>query len=176
MTKQNAKGQKQILEENKSTIFYYRAMTFVAVGVYTFALWLLFNTYSTTDKVLLWLSVALLLACNYFLAWMARPTEEDGQTVDVGCDLNMEGGLAEHVKDGIILVSASLLLSSISSYFWLLLLLGPVRAMQMLWSSVIGPYLSSSSAPEVTEEEQQILDKRAAKKARQRDLRMRRGW
>jgi len=161
------------LEENKSTIFYYRAMTSVAIGVYTFSLWLLFNTYSTTDKVLLWLSAAVLLACNWFLAWMARPSPEEPALA--GCDLNMEGGLAEHVKDVVILVSASLLLSCISSFFWLLLLLGPARALQLLWSGVLAPYFFSAG-PEVSAEEQEVLDKRAAKKARQRDLRMRRGW
>ena len=38
------------------------------------------------------------MACNRFLSSMARTKmSEEGQLLDEGCDLNMEGGLAEYV-------------------------------------------------------------------------------
>ena len=54
-------------------------------------------------------------------------TTPDGQLLDPGVDLNMQQGLAEHIKDMIILTSATQGLSIISNYLWLLLLGAPVR-------------------------------------------------
>ena len=51
LQKEKTKGQKQILEENASTVFYYRVMSLVAVAVYMACCWLLFNLYSSTDQV-----------------------------------------------------------------------------------------------------------------------------
>merc|ERR1719195_2501742 len=109
-----------------------------------------------------------LIGCNYFMSFMAKPSESEE---DVG-DLNMEGGIAEHVKDVIILTSLSTVLAAFSSYFWLLLLLAPGRAFQMLWSSILAPWIFSSDQPEVSEEEDELMKKRAAKKQRKQDLRM----
>lgn len=49
--KEKSKGQKQVLEENASTLFFYRAMSLGATGIYMFCCWLLFNNYSATDQV-----------------------------------------------------------------------------------------------------------------------------
>jgi hypothetical protein len=53
----------------------------------------------------------------------------------------MEGGLADHVKDLIILTAGSQALSLVSTWLWLLLLLAPLRALYKLWTGVIGPWI-----------------------------------
>lgn len=64
-----------------------------------------------------------------------------------------------HVKDIIILTTGSQLLSLTSSYFWLLLLLGPLRALWLLWNSVIKPWLLQKG-----EEEAPINEKKRPEK------------
>merc|ERR1711915_66473 len=113
------------------------------------SMWFSSNESSITEKILIFISIIALTGCNYFLSFMAA----SGATEDDVCDINMEGGLAEHVKDVIILTSASTVLATYSSYLWLLLFLAPGRMFQMLWSSVISPWIFSSDQPEVTEEE-----------------------
>ncbi|XP_065091526.1 transmembrane protein 208 [Ochlerotatus camptorhynchus] len=92
----------------------------------------------------------------YFMAMMSKPQYSDtGSLLDSGNDLNIEGGIAEHVKDAIILTTGAQLLSLFSNYFWLLLLLGPLRALWLLWNSVIKPWLLQKG-----EEEAQVIDKK----------------
>lgn len=69
-----------------------------------------------------------------------------------------------HVKDIIILTSGTQLLALSSNWFWLLLLLGPIRAVYMLWGSVIKPWLDSGKGeqenPQVNEKKQKKLERR----------------
>ena len=74
--------------------------------------------------------------------FMAKPqTTLDGTVIGPGTDLNMEGGLADNVKDMIILTAGSQAFSLLSNWLWLLLLLAPLRAFYMLWTSVIAPWI-----------------------------------
>ena len=73
---------------------------------------------------------------------MGKPqTTMDGTVIGPGTDLNMEGGLADNVKDMIILTAGSQAFSLLSNWLWLLLLLAPLRAFYMLWTSVIAPWI-----------------------------------
>lgn len=68
-----------------------------------------------------------------------------------------------NVKDLIILTSGTMLLSMISNYFWFLLLLAPIRALYMLWGSVIKPWLAQKNEaeePEINEKKQRKLERR----------------
>jgi hypothetical protein len=69
-----------------------------------------------------------------------------------------------HVKDIIILTSGTQLLALVSNWFWLLLLLGPIRAVFMLWGSVIKPWLESGKGeqenPQINEKKQKKLERR----------------
>lgn len=69
-----------------------------------------------------------------------------------------------HVKDIIILTSGTQLLSLISNWFWFLLLLGPIRAIYMLWGSVISPWLSQKSEqdqnPQANDKKQKKMERR----------------
>jgi len=62
----------------------------------------------------------------------------------------MNEGMAEHMKDLILLTAATQVLSTLSNYFWLLILLAPGRAGYILWVNFIGPWFFAP-APEVDE-------------------------
>ncbi|KAM4603048.1 transmembrane protein 208 isoform 2-T2 [Polymixia lowei] len=99
---------------------------------------------------------------------MAKPVfAEDGSLLDGGIDLNMEQGMAEHLKDVILLTAIVQVLSTISSYFWYLWLLAPARALYLLWVNFLGPWFSaeSPSAPEeVNEKKQRRQERRQMKR------------
>lgn len=121
---------------------------------------------------------------NQFMKSMSQPQlTESGSILDSGTDLNMEGGIAEwvkcftdeaceepffsldrHVKDIIILTSGTQILSLLSNWFWFLLLLGPIRAIYMLWGSVIKPWLSQKSEqdenPQTNDKKQKKMERR----------------
>ncbi|XP_023709151.1 transmembrane protein 208 isoform X2 [Cryptotermes secundus] len=122
--KQATKGQKQIVEENAATLSFYRNMVFIANGIYLTVTCVTSDTFSVQMIILFLFAAAAYIGSFQFMAYMARPKYADsGQLLDSGVDLNMEGGIAEHLKDLIILTSGCQLLSLISNYFWLLWLL-----------------------------------------------------
>lgn len=69
-----------------------------------------------------------------------------------------------HVKDIIILTSGAQILALVSNWFWFLLLLGPIRAVYMLWGSVIKPWLESGKGeqenPQINDKKQKKLERR----------------
>lgn len=109
------------------------------------------------------LSTGILAAAYQFMAFMCKSkTSENGTILDSGSDLNMADGIAEHVKDLIILTSITQVLSLLSNWFWFLLLLTPIRAVWLLWGSVIKPWLSQKNEkPEIDEKKQAKLDRKA---------------
>lgn len=162
--KQGTKGQKQILQENTDTLNFYRNMILGTAGIYFGVGMICFTEYPTFDVVMLVLAGLVFTACYKFMASMAKPkVAADGAILDEGCDLNIEGGLAEHVKDLIILTSGVVVISTISSYFWLFWLLAPFRGFQMAWTNFIGPWIFQE-APEESKEE--VIDKKQRKLAR----------
>ncbi|XP_034077216.1 transmembrane protein 208 isoform X2 [Gymnodraco acuticeps] len=92
---------------------------------------------------------------------------EDGTLLDGGIDLNMEQGMAEHLKDVILLTAIVQVLSTLSSYFWYLWMLAPFRALHLLWTNFLGPWFmaDSPSAPEeVNEKKQRRQERRQMKR------------
>lgn len=163
--KQGTKGKKQIFEENKSTLKFYAIIAVAATALHLVVNYLFFWEDATLFYwTLLIFTVLVLAGCHQFMTYMARPTySETGQLVDGGIDLNMESGIAEHVKDLIILTSGCQLLSLISSYFWLLWFLAPGRAMYLLWVNILGPWFFQPSM-EVDEKKQKKMERRAQKR------------
>lgn len=160
--KQGTKGAKQIVEENKATLKFYLYMIVGSTVLYFF-LQLIFGGPSTWGTITLTITGLLAQVAAYkFMEMMARPTlAENGSIIETGSDLNMEGGIAEHVKDVIILTSGTMLLSFLSKYFWLALLLGPIRAVWMLWGSVIKPWMQQKSEqPEMDEKKQKKMERK----------------
>lgn len=159
------KGQKQILEENKSTLKFYAMIAAATTLIHCLVSYICFwDAFGTKNTVLGIFSVAVFIGCYQFMAYMARATfSETGQLTDGGIDLNMETGIAEHVKDLIILTSACQVLSLVSNYFWLLWLLAPGRGFYLLWVNILGPWFFQP-APEVDEKKQKKMDRRAQKR------------
>ncbi|XP_076469962.1 transmembrane protein 208-like isoform X2 [Babylonia areolata] len=159
--KQGTRGQKQIVEENKATLSFYRYILIAVNAVFFSVYFLLFWDQFTALPMTMWVvSVAASAGGYQFMASMGRPTFSEGTLVDCGVDLNMEAGMAEHLKDLILLTSIVQTLSLLSNYFWLLLLLVPGRGLYMLWVNILGPWFFAE-APE-----QPVDDKKAKKMER----------
>lgn len=161
--KQATKGQKQIVEENAATLNFYRNMVFIANGIYLTVTCVISDTFSLQMIILFLFAAAAYIGSFQFMAYMARPKYADsGQLLDSGVDLNMEGGIAEHLKDLIILTSGCQLLSLISNYFWFLWLLAPVRGFWLLWVGLLSPwFFQQPPAPqEIDEKKQRKLERR----------------
>ncbi|XP_035228772.1 transmembrane protein 208-like, partial [Stegodyphus dumicola] len=123
--KQGTKGQKQIVEENKGTLRFYTIMAVTAELLYIVVMISVFwEAYTILYVFLTLLTVALYGGSLQFMSYMARASySETGQLLDGGIDLNMESGIAEHLKDLIILTAVTQVLSLVSNYFWILWLL-----------------------------------------------------
>jgi hypothetical protein len=116
-----------------------------------------------------WLGLGILIASHgisyHLLSLSAKATySESGALLDVGTDLNLEGGMPEYFKDLIILTTAVQVLSIISDYFWLLMLAAPAYASYLLWGSVIQPWLTAGS--ELMEVDEKTKKKMARKEHR----------
>lgn len=160
------KGAKQIVEENVSTLKFYRNMMCGTLGTY-FIVMLIFFNFSTLTITLTIFSTIVYVGSYQFMIYMARATYgESGQLLDSGVDLNLEGGIGEHVKDLIILTSGVQILSLISNYFWLLWLLVPMRGGWMLWKQILSPWFFASpqEEPEINEKKQRKLEKKMARR------------
>ncbi|XP_050689611.1 transmembrane protein 208-like [Eriocheir sinensis] len=160
--KQGTKGTKQIMQENTDTLAFYRNMILGSAAVYFGVGMIFFTAFPMLDLTLVVLAGIVFAACYHFMSSMATPKlGSDGAILDEGCDLNIEGGIAEHVKDLVILTSGTVVLGTISSYFWLLWLLAPFRGAQMLWTNILGPWFFQE-APDA-EPEERVLDKKQRK-------------
>ncbi|XP_032830736.1 transmembrane protein 208 isoform X2 [Petromyzon marinus] len=167
--KQGTKGQKQIVEENKETLTFYTRVIIGAIAIYVLVHLVLFYSSST-----FWSWAMLLLAllaqggCRHVMVHMAVASYSgDGVLLDGGIDLNMEQGLAEHLKDVILLTAIVQVLSCISNYFWLLWLLAPARAAQLLWVNILGPWFTAQpeqQQQEVSEKKQRKMERKQMKR------------
>ncbi|XP_028823938.1 transmembrane protein 208-like isoform X2 [Denticeps clupeoides] len=123
---------------------------------------------ASVSQLLLLFALAVYLGSYRSMSAMARPSfGEDGGLLDGGIDLNMEQGMAEHLKDVILLTAIVQVLSTLSSYFWYLWLLAPARAVHLLWVNFLGPWFSAQSpAPseEVNEKKQRRQERRQMKR------------
>ncbi|PBC25341.1 transmembrane protein 208 [Apis cerana] len=165
-TKVATKGAKQIVEENKTTLNFYQNMIIGAIGIY-FMVTMLFFNFTTLATTLTIFSGIIYIGSYQFMKYIAHATySESGQLLDSGIDLNMEGGIAEHIKDLIILTSGVQVLSLISNYFWLLWLLVPLRGGWMLWKQILAPWFFAPAPeqPEVSEKKQRKLEKKMARR------------
>ncbi|KAL7854888.1 hypothetical protein SRHO_G00170780 [Serrasalmus rhombeus] len=161
------KGKKQIHEENEATLKFYTRVILGANTIYAAVNLLLYDTSFWTWLLLLF-ALVVYTGSYRSMAAMAKPAfAGDGSLIDGGIDLNMEQGMAEHLKDAILLTAIVQVLSTLSSYFWYLWLLAPARALQLLWVNFLGPWFSSeTSAPpeEANEKKQRRQERRQMKR------------
>ncbi|CAL4237609.1 unnamed protein product, partial [Meganyctiphanes norvegica] len=89
------------------------------------------------------------------------------QNLEESCffwSLKVTGGIGGlHIKDLVILTSVCLVLSSYCTWLWLIWLLAPTRAFQMLWTNILGPWFF---APAPEDEKENQMDKKQMKRER----------
>uniref|UniRef100_A0A672TNV8 Transmembrane protein 208 n=1 Tax=Strigops habroptila TaxID=2489341 RepID=A0A672TNV8_STRHB len=120
------------------------------------------------------LQVAFIFSCVVYgtsyrsMSSMAKPSfTDDGSLADGGIDLNMEQGMAEHLKDVILLTAIVQVLSCFSLYLWYFWLLAPGRALYLLWVNILGPWFTAESSPtsqESNEKKQRRQERRQMKR------------
>ncbi|XP_037085924.1 transmembrane protein 208-like [Pollicipes pollicipes] len=158
--KVGTKGQKQILEENNQTLNFYRIMILGSNGLFLALNGFVFSEFAYFEVAAFLLVAVVHISCYQFLSYMARPKySSTGQLADGGLDLNVESGVAEHVKDLVIVTSGCQTLGLISRYFWILWAFVPLRAFHMLWKNVLGPYFFAPAPeePDVDEKKQRKM-------------------
>ena len=172
--KEGTRGAGQIMKENAATLVFYRNMIMGANAMYFATNTMTGHSYFTFDIIMFIISAISFIASFQMMRSMGQPADD----TTPGLDLNMQGGLAEHLKvkisisllqtinlnifyllqDLIILTAGSQALSVLSTWFWLLLLLAPLRGFLMLWTNVIAPWIFQP-APE----EDEMSDKKRMK-------------
>lgn len=157
--KEGTRGSNLIAKENFETLTFYRNMIFGANGIFFLVNTLFGHQYLAFDFTMFAITFIAYIGSFQFMRSMGNPKMADnGQVLDSGVDLNMQGGLAEHCKDLIILTSATQILSLLSNYLWLILLFVPARISLMFWTNILAPWIFQE-APE----EEEISDKKRAK-------------
>ena len=170
--KEGTRGAKQIAKENLETVAFYRNMIIGANGIYFTGMTLMGASYYMTEISCFLICAVIYIAGYQFMARLGNPTYNSSDTtktatlLDPGLDLNMENGMAEHVKDAIILTSAVQVVALFSNYFWLLLLLAPLRAFLLLWTNVISPWIFAPPPDENVDEKKQKKLERKMKRGR----------
>ncbi|KAL5021391.1 hypothetical protein ScPMuIL_000546 [Solemya velum] len=159
--KQATKGQKQIVEDNKKTLqFYQYIMIGVSVLYFSVQYSLFWESFTALFMFLSTCVIAVYVGSYKFLSGMAASKyTAQGALIDGGIDLNMESGVAEHVKDIILLTAIVQTLSLLSNYFWLLWLLAPGYAFYLLWVNILGPWFFAP-APEVDEKKAKKMERK----------------
>jgi len=163
--KQGTRGAKQIAEENKETLsFYIKVIAGVNILFYGVSFLFYWDDFTTLATVMSVVTAAVHLGSYQFMRSMAAATWCGGQLLDPGTDLNMEQGMAEHVKDLILLTSFTQVAALISNYFWLFFLLAPGRAFYMLWIHILSPYFFAEHQEEQIDEKKQRKMERKQKR------------
>ncbi|KAI4831122.1 transmembrane protein 208 isoform X1 [Gymnodraco acuticeps] len=167
--KVGTKGKKQIYEENEATLKFYTRVILGANAIYAVVNLLVFYSSSSFSTwLMLGFALSVYMGSYRSMTSMAKAAfAEDGTLLDGGIDLNMEQGMAEHLKDVILLTAIVQVLSTLSSYFWYLWMLAPFRALHLLWTNFLGPWFmaDSPSAPEeVNEKKQRRQERRQMKR------------
>ncbi|XP_042293414.1 transmembrane protein 208 isoform X1 [Sceloporus undulatus] len=167
--KVGTKGKKQIFEENKDTLKFYLRIILGANAIYGIVNLVVFYVSATVWTWIAFVFSLIVYGASYrSMSSMAKPSfADDGSLADGGIDLNMEQGMAEHLKDVILLTAIVQVLSCFSLYVWYFWLLAPGRALYLLWVNILGPWLTAdSSAPnqEPNEKKQRRQERRQMKR------------
>ena len=92
--KEGTRGAGQIMKENEGTLVFYRNMIMGVNALYFATNTMFGHSYFTFDIVMFVISALLYIACFQFMRSMGQPSD----ATTPGVDLNMQGGLAEHLK------------------------------------------------------------------------------
>ncbi|XP_053304430.1 transmembrane protein 208 [Spea bombifrons] len=164
------KGKKQIYEENKETLTFYLRVILGATVLYGAVNLGLFYNSSTfwTWVVLAFCSIVYAAAYRSMRGMAQASFSEDGSLLDGGIDLNMEQGMAEHLKDIVLLTAIVQVLSCFSLYVCYFWLLAPGRALYLLWVNVLGPWFTADSSPPAPPEQNEKRQRRQERRQMKR--------
>lgn len=103
--KQATRGEKQILDENQSTVNYYFKVLVISNGVYLTLRYLFFWESFVAKFIVLYALTALVASiAYYFISYMGRPMrDESGAVIGAGSDLNMQGVISNSLFKAFIL-------------------------------------------------------------------------
>ena len=96
--KEGTRGSGQIMRENTETLAFYRNMILGANGIYFTMMTLLGRNYFTFDICMFAISSLVYICCFQMMRYMGQSLTSDSGVSTPGMDLNMEGGMAEHLK------------------------------------------------------------------------------
>ncbi|NXF88293.1 TM208 protein, partial [Eubucco bourcierii] len=168
--KAGTKGKKQIFEENRETLRFYLRIILGASAVYALVNLVIFHPAASAWTWLAFVFSSAVYGSSYrSMTSMAKPSfTDDGSLADGGIDLNMEQGMAEHLKDVILLTAIVQVLSCFSLYVWYFWLLAPGRALYLLWVNILGPWMAAESpsptVPDASEKKQRRQERRQMKR------------
>lgn len=146
--KQGTRGEKQVIEENRQTIDFYFNVLWISNLTYFILRYLLFWETFTAKFIFFYVFTGSLASgAYYFISYMGRPIVEEGVIVGAGSDLNLPGHISEYAKDIILFSCIVYVLTLVSDYFWLTLLVAPLYAFYKLWVNFLGPWFFAP-APE----------------------------
>ena len=100
--KEGTRGAGQIMKENAATLVFYRNMIMGANAMYFATNTMTGHSYFTFDIIMFIISAISFIASFQMMRSMGQPADD----TTPGLDLNMQGGLAEHLK---VKISISLL-------------------------------------------------------------------
>ena len=95
--KEGTRGAGQILKENAETLVFYRNMIMGVNTLYFATNTMMGHEYFTFDIVMFFVSAILYIASFQMMRSMGQPSDD----TTPGLDLNMQGGMAEHLKVGL---------------------------------------------------------------------------
>lgn len=148
--KQGTKGQKQIKQENESTMKFYSS---IIIASYVPEVLLKFfwdaDGFGYVDIALLVFSTIIFGVCLKFMQSMAKSN----------IDLSMQQGMGEHLKDVLIVTAVCQMLGAFSTYFWLLWLIIPAVGFYKLWVNILAPWIFQP-APEQTDKQKRKMERK----------------
>ena len=92
--KEGTRGSGQIMKENVETLTFYRNMIIGVNALYFATNTMMGHSYFTFDIVMFVISALLYIGSFQFMRSMGQPSGDSSP----GMDLNMQGGISEHLK------------------------------------------------------------------------------
>ncbi|KAK6728790.1 hypothetical protein RB195_006064 [Necator americanus] len=160
MVKQATKGQKEIYDDNQSTILTFGAACFIVIVVHSAASVFLLEA-NSNSYILFGISVLVEFIALALMKSMAGARfDERGRVTDAGLDLNDPASFGEYCKDVVILTIISQVIALYSTYAYLILLLIPAAAAYKLFFGLVLPWITAPCEDSIEDKDDKKLRKR----------------
>jgi hypothetical protein len=128
--------------------FYFNVLLVSNVAYLALRYLLFWNSFTVKFMMLYTLTCIGGSIAYYFMSYLGQPIKDENNVIiGAGSDLNMPGHVSEYAKDIVLFSPIVYILSLISNYFWLSLLIVPGYAFYILWKNILGPWFFAP-APE----------------------------